>query len=109
MIVSPPSSRMPTSNDTRVRVEGRSNTMASILPARGRSPAGTPLTRLALIAAARASTERNSGAGISDRSRKCLGMALLGGAGLGAGCAPAGLDGMARRIDARHGFADLAL
>jgi hypothetical protein len=37
MIVWPPSSRMPTSNDTRVRVEGFSKIMASVLPPNGLS------------------------------------------------------------------------
>src|SRR6185369_15749075 len=35
MIVWPPSSRMPTSNDTRVRVDGFSKIIASVLPASG--------------------------------------------------------------------------
>jgi hypothetical protein len=37
MIVSPPSWRMPTSKDTRVRVDGFSKIMASALPASGLS------------------------------------------------------------------------
>jgi hypothetical protein len=36
MIVSPPSWRMPTSKETRVRVEGFSKIIASVLPASGR-------------------------------------------------------------------------
>jgi len=35
MIGSPPSWRMATSNDTRVRVEGRSKIIASVLPSSG--------------------------------------------------------------------------
>ena len=37
MIVSPPSSRMPTSKETRVRVDGLSKIIASVLPSSGRS------------------------------------------------------------------------
>src|ERR1700740_3430816 len=52
MMVWPPSSRMPTSNDTRVRVDGFSKIMASVLPPNGFSvpPIGTCLFhRLAVI------------------------------------------------------------
>ena len=48
MIVWPPSSRMPTSNDTRVRVEGFSKIMASVLPPNGLSC--PPLSRAFFIA-----------------------------------------------------------
>ena len=48
MIVWPPSSRMPTSNDTRVRVEGFSKIMASVLPPNGLSC--PPLARAFFIA-----------------------------------------------------------
>ena len=43
---------MPTSNETRVRVEGRSKIIASVLPASGREAGSAPLTRAAFIAAA---------------------------------------------------------
>jgi hypothetical protein len=49
MMVSPPSSRMATSKETRVRVEGLSNTMASCFPASGRSRGGSPLARARFI------------------------------------------------------------
>ena len=42
MIASPPSSRIPTSNEMRVRVEGRSKIIASVLPASGRRQAPRP-------------------------------------------------------------------
>ena len=48
MIVWPPSSRMPTSNDTRVRVEGFSKIIASVLPPNGLS--WPPLARCFFIA-----------------------------------------------------------
>ena len=44
---------MPTSNETRVRVDGRSKIIARVLPASGRDGASAPLTRAAFIAAAR--------------------------------------------------------
>ena len=45
MMASPPSWRMATSNDTRVRVEGRSKIIASVLPASGRSASGPGFRR----------------------------------------------------------------
>src|SRR5580658_6063706 len=73
MIASPPSSRIPTSNETRVRVEGRSKIMASVLPASGREAGSAPLTRAAFIAAALSRMPRNSPLESSSRSRKCRG------------------------------------
>ena len=47
-MVSPPSSRIATSNETRVRVEGLAKTMASVLPASGRSGGVWPASPAAL-------------------------------------------------------------
>ncbi|CDX50950.1 hypothetical protein MPL3365_130224 [Mesorhizobium plurifarium] len=68
MIVSPPSWRMPTSKDTRVRVDGLSKIMASTLPSSGfeRSPA----LSLVFRATASSSIERRSPAETADRSVK---------------------------------------
>ena len=53
MSVSPPSSRMPTSKEMRVRVDGLSKIIASTLPASGRPGAKRPSrARLALRAEA---------------------------------------------------------
>lgn len=68
--VSPPSSRMATSKDTRVRVEGRSNTIARVLPVRGRSAASSPFRRRPLMAALASRTRRSSAPEKSFRSRK---------------------------------------
>src|SRR5690606_5726356 len=70
MIVSPPSWRMPTSKDTRVRVEGFSKIIASTLPANGFSIA--PAFRRALRALASSIIARSSEAGTAERSIKCL-------------------------------------
>src|SRR5882672_8152163 len=87
MIVWPPSSRMPTSNDTRVRVDGFSKIMASVLPPSGLSC--PPLERAFFIAVPRSRIWRSVLGSTWSRSRKCLGsaMTLLGGLGctLGAG------------------------
>src|SRR6478736_1891266 len=79
MIVWTPSSRMPTSNDTRVRVEGFSKIMASVLPASGWSC--PPLDRAFFIALPRSRIWRSVFGSTWSRSRKCLGVAmeLLGG------------------------------
>ena len=60
MIVSPPSSRIATSNETRVRVDGRSKTIASVLPASGRVEGVSPLIRLPFIALAASRIARSS-------------------------------------------------
>src|SRR5476651_1614760 len=81
MIVWPPSSRMPTSNDTRVRVEGFSKIMASVLPASGLS--WPPFARAFFIALPLSRIWRSVLGSTWSRSRKCFGvaMALLGGLG----------------------------
>ncbi|CDX33909.1 hypothetical protein MPLA_1690011 [Mesorhizobium sp. ORS 3359] len=68
MIVSPPSWRMPTSKDTRVRVDGLSKIIASTLPSSGfeRSPA----LSLVFRAIASSSMMRRSPAETADRSVK---------------------------------------
>src|ERR1700759_1088662 len=78
MMVWPPSSRMPTSNDTRVRVEGFSKIMASVLPPNGLSC--PPLDRAFFIALPRSRIGRSVLGSTWSRSRKCLGsaMTLLG-------------------------------
>src|SRR5690606_39089252 len=75
MIVSPPSCRMATSKETRVRVDGLSKIIASTLPSNGfeRSPA----FRRALRAAASSRMARRSEAGSADRSVKCLTAMML--------------------------------
>src|SRR5208337_1021410 len=75
MIVSPPSSRMATSKETRVRVEGRSKIIASVWPASGREARGTPLTRAFFIAADMSRMRRRSAVVRSSRPRKCRGAA----------------------------------
>src|SRR5262252_11121900 len=79
MMVWPPNSRMPTSNDTRVRVDGFSKIMASVLPANGLS--WPPLARCFFIALPRSRIWRSVLGSTWSRSRKCLGtaMTLLGG------------------------------
>src|SRR6266446_184945 len=79
MMVWPPSSRMPTSNDTRVRVDGFSKIMASVLPPSGLSC--PPLERAIFIALPRSRIWRSVLGSTWSRSRKCLGtaMTLLGG------------------------------
>ena len=65
---------MPTSKDTRVRVEGLSKIIASTRPASGRAgrdPAGA--RRSFLMLAAASSMPRSSEPGMSLRSRKCRG------------------------------------
>ena len=49
-----------TSKDTRVRVEGRSKIIASVLPASGRGVGGSPLTRSDFIAAVASMMARSS-------------------------------------------------
>src|SRR5580698_81542 len=70
-MVSPPSWRIATSNDTRVRVEGRSKIIASVLPVRGLAALWPPDLILAFIARAPSIIARRSAAGTSIRSRKC--------------------------------------
>src|SRR5262245_31734504 len=79
MIVWPPSSRMPTSNDTRVRVDGFSKIMARVLPASGLSC--PPFARAFFIALPWSRIWRSVLGSTWSRSRKCLGaaMTLLGG------------------------------
>ena len=66
-ITSPPSWRMPTSNETRVRVDGFSKISARVLPANGREV--TPPARLK--PEAMSSMRRNVAGSKSRRSRKC--------------------------------------
>src|SRR5882757_1077636 len=66
----PPSSAMPTLNDTRVRVDGLSKMTAT---ARG-PVSGWRISRSAFIASARSSTSRSSAGLRSSSRRKCLGM-----------------------------------
>ena len=54
---------MPTSKETRVRVEGLSNTIARTLPSSGRSFAFSPLRRLALMLEADVQEMPDLGAG----------------------------------------------
>src|SRR6201987_3029434 len=81
MMVWPPSSRMPTSNDTRVRVEGFSKIMARVLPANGCS--WPPLARCFFIALPRSRIWRRVFGSTWSRSRKCLGTAMASLGGLG--------------------------
>ena len=75
MIVSPPSSRMATSKDTRVRVDGLSKIIASVLPASGRSARRSPRLRRALhVGRRRRECARSSSAANCVRSRKCRGL-----------------------------------
>jgi len=60
---------MPTSNDTRVRVDGRSKIIASVLPASGIS-AFSCAFRFAFMALPAASMLRNSPSGSALISRK---------------------------------------
>ena len=60
---------MPTSNDTRVRVEGRSKIIASVLPSSGFLPLSCALS-FAFMSALKASMLRNSLGGSSLMSRK---------------------------------------
>ena len=69
MMDSPPSWRMPTSNDTRVRVEGRSKIIASVLPSSGFLLFSCALS-FAFMSALKASMLRNSFGGNSLMSRK---------------------------------------
>src|SRR5882672_8363371 len=96
MIVWPPSSRMPTSNDTRVRVDGFSKIMASVLPPNGLSC--PPLDRAFFIALPRSRIWRSVLGSTWSRSRKCLGsaMTLLGGLGCTLG---AGLERLRGRLE----------
>src|ERR1700721_2439964 len=76
MIDSPPSSRLPPTNETGVGVDGRSKIIANVLPASGRKDASAPLTRAALIAAALSRMPRSCPVESSSRSGKCLGWGL---------------------------------
>src|SRR5215471_9488416 len=68
----PPSSAMPTLNETRVRVECLSKSTAT-----ARGPAsGWRTRRLAFIASARSSTSRSSAGLRSSSRRKCLGICV---------------------------------
>ena len=60
---------MPTSNDTRVRVEGRSKIIASVLPSSGFLPCSCAFS-FAFMAMPAASMLRNSFGGNSLISRK---------------------------------------
>jgi hypothetical protein len=72
MIDSPPSWRMPTSNETRVRVDGRSKIIASVLPSSGlRTIAPLAAFRSFFMAALTSSIVRRSPAGNALMSRKC--------------------------------------
>ena len=66
VIDSPPSWRMPTSNDTRVRVDGLSKIMAMVLPASGFAAARAPPFMARLVSM----IPRSSAGGTSIRSRK---------------------------------------
>ena len=71
MIASPPSWRMATSKETRVRVDGLSKIIASVWPASGRSPRSPRLrVRLHGAAVVEHAAQIASGGGRS-RSRKC--------------------------------------
>ena len=71
---SPPSWRIATSNDTRVRVEGLSKIIASVLPASGLFGRGAvALERWSFMARLASIIPRSSATGISVRSRKCRG------------------------------------
>src|SRR5215470_39188 len=70
-IVSPPSCRIAMSKETRVRVEGLSKIIASILPASGGSPAVRPRRDCFFIVRLASTMPRNSRAGMSISSRKC--------------------------------------
>src|SRR5690606_22366606 len=72
--VSPPSCRMPTSKDTRVRVEGFSKIMASILPASGLSAVPALVACFRTFASSR--MVRRSPAETAERSRKCFADAM---------------------------------
>jgi hypothetical protein len=67
-MVEPPSWRMPTSNDTRVRVEGLSKIIASTFPASGCSM--TPAFRRVFRSIASSSMPRNASALTVERSVK---------------------------------------
>src|SRR6185312_2723706 len=102
MMVSPPSWRMPTSKETRVRVDGLSNTIASTLPSSGldRSPA----LRRFLRAAASSSIWRRSLSESAERPVKWRGLikksGLFGGDGGGLGeAAGTGTDTGERIVD----------
>jgi len=77
---SPPSCRMPTSKETRVRVEGRWKISAMIFPASRAVVSCVPLlrpARPAFIAFASLRMMRKSAPSKSERSRKCLGAPLI--------------------------------
>src|SRR5690606_18662943 len=92
MIVSPPSWRMPTSKETRVRVDGFSKIIASTLPSSGRSLA--PALRRVLRARASSSIARSSAEESADRSVKWRSsMAIT------SGCADGGRKRLRRGAD----------
>ena len=95
MIVSPPSSRMPTSKETRVRVDGLSKIMASVRPASGFS-ARWRVRRSAFSRRPRRGCRGASRASMSARSRKWRTMAVSLAFGLR-------LDRRARRAPRRSG------
>src|SRR5262249_19730569 len=95
MMVWPPSSRMPTSNDTRVRVEGFSKIMARVLPANGLS--WPPLARCFFIAFPRSRIWRSAFGSSWSRSRKCSAPAM---ASLGGLCRFERRCGLAEDVDA---------
>ncbi len=65
---------MPTSKDTRVRVEGWSKIIASVRPASGFASDALPsLARRRFIAMEPSTMPRSSAAGTASRSRKCRG------------------------------------
>src|SRR5262245_30075649 len=99
MMVWPPSSRMPTSNDTRVRVDGFSKIIASVLPASGLSL--PPFARAFFMALPVSGIWRSVLASTWSRSRKCLGvpMTLLGGLAGTLGCLER-LRGLLQNADA---------
>src|SRR5581483_11363525 len=101
MIVWPPSSRMPTSNDTRVRVDGFSKIIASVLPASGLS--WPPLARAFFIAFPLSRIRRSVAGSTWSRSRKCLGAAM---ASRGLGARFEGLRGLRQYLHAlvEHGL-----
>src|SRR5690606_2103596 len=76
MIVSPPSCRIPTSNDTRVRVEAFSKIMARTLPSKGLLP-GSPAFSLAFRSFASSRMPRSSAADNVERSRKWRGVVII--------------------------------
>src|SRR5690606_33658921 len=75
-IVSPPSCRIPTSKDTRVRVEAFSKIMARTLPSNGFA-VGSPAFSFAFRSFASLRTPRSSAADNVERSRKWRGVVIM--------------------------------